>query len=280
MRTFCRRYPTGHASWQRYLIWSHCETRTRCDAIRLPGSERLLQNLRYADALIAVSRETATDLETMLGIAPGRIRVIYPGTNLEKFGQRIRQTQPFNGLPPGKKILLSVGSAQPRKNLASVAEIFRPVAHRFRQGDWIFVRVGGLLPYNVEKAVSEVIGSNNLLQLGPVAHDDVVSIFQNSSLFLFPSVLEGFSFTMMEAMAAGLPVVANRMSTNPEVGQDAVAYYENGDHAGAAGAIERVLDDQSYANRLREAGFARIRALTWANHWEGIKRVYCELLTL
>jgi glycosyltransferase involved in cell wall biosynthesis len=70
------------------------------------------------------------------------------------------------------------------------------------------------------------------------------------------------------------------MSTNPEVGQDAVAYYENGDYAAAAGAIERVLDDQSYANRLREAGFARIRTLTWANHWEGIKRVYCELLAV
>jgi glycosyltransferase involved in cell wall biosynthesis len=251
------------------------------DSLRCHQVDRfrhVVKNLRCADALIAVSKETAKDLETMLGIAPGRIQVIYPGTNLEKFGQPVRETGLLKRLPSGKRILLSVGSTEPRKNLDSIAEIFPRLVHRFRQGEWIFVRVGALLPYQTEKAISDVIGSENFLQLGSIAQDDVVSIFQNASVFLFPSVLEGFSFTMMEAMAAGLPVVANRMSTNPEVGQDAVAYYENGDYDTAARAIQQVLDNQSYANQLREAGFVRIKALTWANHWEGVKSVYRELL--
>jgi glycosyltransferase involved in cell wall biosynthesis len=239
---------------------------------------KVVENLVRADALIAVSQETATDLKAILGIPAERIRVIYPGTNLEKFGRRVQRTTLLNGVASGKKILLSVGSAQPRKHLGSIVEIFRPLAHHFRRGEWIFLRVGALLPFKVESSIAEVIGSDNFLQLGPVAHDDVISIFQRASVFLLPSVLEGFSFTIMEAMAAGLPVVANRMSTNPEVGQDAVAYYDNGDHEAAARAIQQVLDDQSYASQLREAGLARIKALSWANHWEGIKGVYRELL--
>jgi glycosyltransferase involved in cell wall biosynthesis len=69
------------------------------------------------------------------------------------------------------------------------------------------------------------------------------------------------------------------MSTSVEVGQDAVAYYENGDHAGAAEAIRRVLDDQSYADHLRQAGLNRSKELSWANHWEGVKAVYRQLLS-
>jgi len=48
----------------------------------------------------------------------------------------------------------------------------------------------------------------------------------------------------------------------------------------AARAIQQVLDNQSYANQLCEAGFVRIKALTWANHWEGVKSVYRELLAV
>jgi len=250
-------------------LWIHQVNRFR----------RSVKNLQRADMLIAVSHETATDLRRLLGIPAERIRVVYPGTNLEKFGQRNNRISPLNRISSDKKILLSVGSTHPRKNLDSLAGIFRNLSGRFRQGDWVFVRVGALLPAPVEQAISEVIGANNLFQYGVLSDDEIMGFFQHASVFIFPSVLEGFSFTMIEAMAAGLPVIANRMSTNVEVGQDAVAYYQDGDYAGAAAAIRRVLDDQSYANHLREAGLNRSKTLSWANHWEGVKAVYRQVLS-
>jgi glycosyltransferase involved in cell wall biosynthesis len=239
---------------------------------------KAVENLRLADRVIAVSRETAEDLTRILGIAPERIRVVYPGTNLEKFGKAVAHLPLLNQIPAERKIVLSVGSAQNRKNLGSFVEILRPLAHRFQCGDWVFVRMGELFPANLERAVTQVIGPRNFIQLGPRNGDEVISVFQRASVFILPSVLEGFSFTMMEAMASGTPVVANRMSTNPEVGQDAVAYYDEGDYDRTARAICDVLDDESYAERLRKAGLQRVRALTWASHWSSIKEVYRELL--
>jgi glycosyltransferase involved in cell wall biosynthesis len=250
-------------------LWTHQVNRFR----------RSVQNLHRADILIAVSHETAVDLRRLLGIPAERIRVVYPGTNMDKFGQLNKKANPFNRISSDKKIVLSVGSAHPRKNLDSLAGIFGNLSDRFRKGEWVFVRVGGLLPAPVEQAISEVIGANNLIQYGFLSDDEIIGAFQHASVFIFPSVLEGFSFTMIESMAAGLPVIANQMSTNVEVGQDAVAYYQDGDYAGAAAAIRRVLDDQSYANHLREAGLNRSKALSWANHWEGVKAVYREVLS-
>ena len=135
------------------------------------------------------------------------------------------------------------------------------------------------MPPELDQEIRDVIGSENFVQLGHRYGDEVVSLFQAASVFVMPSTLEGFSFTMMEAMAAGVPVVANRASTNPEVGQEAVAYYSDGDLREAANAIERILEDPAYAGRLREAGLRRVRRLSWTNHWRGVKAVYGELLS-
>jgi alpha-1,3-rhamnosyl/mannosyltransferase len=182
-------------------------------------------------------------------------------------------------LPDGKKIILSLGSVQRRKNLASLPHVFRLLRADFQQGKWIFVRCGEFLPPQLEQEIREVIGSQNLFQLGPRHGDEVVSLFQAASVFVLPSTLEGFSFTMMEAMAAGVPVVASRASTNPEVGQDAVAYYSAGDCSEAANVIRKILEDVDYASRLRDAGLRRVRQLSWSNHWLGVKAVYEELIS-
>ena len=121
-------------------------------------------------------------------------------------------------------MILSLSSVQRRKNLASLPGVFRLLQAHFRQGSWIFVRCGELLPSELDREIREVIGSENFVQLGHRYGDEVVSLFQAAPVFVMPSILQGFSFTMMEAMAAGVPVVANRASTNPEVGQEAVAF--------------------------------------------------------
>jgi alpha-1,3-rhamnosyl/mannosyltransferase len=240
---------------------------------------RAVQKLGKASRIIAVSHQTANDLVALLGLDRAIIRIVYPGTDLETFQKRVDCAQARLLLPDGKKIILSLGSVQRRKNLASLPNVFRLLQPYFRQGKWIFVRCGELLPSRLDQEIRDVIGSENFFQLGHRYGDDVVSLFQAASVFVLPSILEGFSFTMMEAMAAGVPVVANRASTNPEVGQEAVAYYSAGDHREAANVIGKILEDAEYAGRLRDAGLRRVRQLSWRNHWLGVKAVYGELLS-
>jgi glycosyltransferase involved in cell wall biosynthesis len=238
-----------------------------------------VKKLGKASRIISVSQQTADDLVTLLDLDRAIIRIIYPGTDVETFQKRVHNAQARSLVPDGKKIILSLGSVQPRKNLASLPDVFRILQANFRQDNWIFVRCGELLPPALDQEIRDVIGSENFVQLGLRHGEEVVSLFQSASVFVMPSTLEGFSFTMMEAMAAGVPVVANRASTNPEVGQAAVAYYSNGDLRGAANAIRRILEDAEYAGRLREAGVRRVRQLSWTKHWLGVKAVYGELLS-
>jgi len=239
-----------------------------------------VEKLEKCFRIIAVSQQTADDLVTFLGLDRRIIQIVYPGTDLETFQKRVQRVGAPSLIPDSKRIILSLGSVERRKNLESLPDVFRLLQAQFRQGNWIFVRCGGIMPPKLEQEIRDVIGSENFVQLGLRHGEEVVSLFQSASVFLMPSTLEGFSFTMMEAMAAGVPVVANRASTNPEVGQEAVAYYSNGDLREAANAIRRILEDSEYAGRLREAGLQRVRQLSWANHWRGVKAIYAELLSL
>ena len=237
-----------------------------------------VEKLGRASRIIAVSQQTADDLVAFLGLDREIIRVVYPGTDVETFYKRVQRSDARLLLPDGKKIILSLGSVERRKNLESLPGVFKPLQAQFQKGNLIFVRCGQLLPPELEQEIRGVIGPENLIELGLRHGEEVVALFQSASVFLMPSILEGFSFTMMEAMAAGVPVVANRTSTNPEVGQEAVAYYSNGDLREAANAIRRILEDPEYAGRLREAGLQRVRQLSWANHWSAVKAIYAELL--
>ena len=238
-----------------------------------------VEKLGKASRIIAVSHQTADDLVSLLGVDRVNIRIVYPGTDVDTFQRRVDDALAPSLLPNGKKIILSLGSVQRRKNLASLPNVFRLLQPHFRQGEWIFVRCGEFLPAQLDEEIREVIGSESFFQLGHRHGDEVVSLFQAASVFVLPSTLEGFSFTMMEAMAAGVPVVANRASTNPEVGQEAVAYYSAGDHREAANVIRKILEDPDYASQLRNAGLRRVRQLSWKNHWLGVKSVYAELLS-
>ena len=220
--------------------------------------ERNVGGARVADRVIAVSRQTRDDLIHRIGVDPERIVVAYPGTDLTRFSKDLPGGPAIPGLRDGEKAILSVGTLDPKKNLISLAEIFRPLATRFRAGEVRFVRAGALFNPDLRKAITSVIGEDALLELGPTFGDDLVAAYQRSSAFMMPSVFEGFSFTMMEAMAASCPVVSNRCSTNSEVGgDDAALYYDEGDAATAAAQLARILDDDDFAAAAAARGLAR-----------------------
>ena len=84
-----------------------------------------VEKLGKASRIIAVSQQTADDLVALLGLDRAIIRIIYPGTDLETFQKRVHRAGSRSLVPDGKKIILSLGSVQRRKNLASLPDVFR-----------------------------------------------------------------------------------------------------------------------------------------------------------
>jgi glycosyltransferase involved in cell wall biosynthesis len=93
--------------------------------------------------------------------------------------------------------------------------------------------------------------------------DDLPALYALASLFVFPSLYEGFGLPIAEAMACGTPVVCTNASSVPEVGGDAVLYFDPLDVDGMAKEMRIALTDGALRNEMRTKGFAQASKFSW-----------------
>lgn len=237
-----------------------------------------VMHLKQADHLISISQETKDRLHEMLGISPDQVTVARPGMDFARFQKPVSGdnavARRLRALP---KILFSVGSAIPRKNLASLPGIFSHFKEAFREGRCVFVRAGERLPASLKQSIEAVVGADGFVELGPTFGEDLIAAYQSARVFLFPSTLEGLTFTIPEAMAAGCAVVTNRSTANPEAAGDAALFYDEGDSATAARQILSLLQDDPLHSEIKTRGVERARAMTWEKHYETVRQVYARV---
>jgi len=101
--------------------------------------------------------------------------------------------------------------------------------------------------------------------LGARPREEVLDKMSRARLYLVTSRLETFGLTLFESMGLGLPVVASRATCHPEVGGDAAVYCDPQDPSDIATQVHRVMTDDRLAEDLRQRGFARLRAFSWAD---------------
>src|SRR5207245_2824709 len=129
----------------------------RASAITDLATRQSLRNIVYADAIIVDSHHTKRELSKMLNVNSARIKVVPMGVDHESFRpiEKTRSRTHF-GLPPDKRILLNVGSEEPRKNVPTLIRAFSKVARNLP--DTILIRVGA----RESKEVADLISSNDL----------------------------------------------------------------------------------------------------------------------
>jgi glycosyltransferase involved in cell wall biosynthesis len=110
--------------------------------------------------------------------------------------------------------------------------------------------------------------------LGYVSDDTLRVLYRLASVFVFPSLYEGFGLPPLEAMASGTPVVTSNQSSMPEVTGDAAVHVDPYDVGSIVGGIRRVLSDPALAAALRQRGPERAREFSWAQSVEKTRAVY------
>lgn len=93
--------------------------------------------------------------------------------------------------------------------------------------------------------------------------DRIIQLYQTAKVFVFPSVIEGFGLPVLEAMACGCPVACSNAASLPEVGGDAVLYFNPNDINGMAAAMTRLLDNDSLRLNLAQKGIERAKLFSW-----------------
>lgn len=241
---------------------------------------RVVEHLKLADHLISISEETQKKLVSLLDIPADRITVAVPGMDFDLFQKPVsRDNTVRRQLSQRPAVIFSVGSTAPRKNLASLPAIFQEMKMLFRQQQCCFVRAGERLPDGLRAEVIAATGEEGFIELGPLYGEDLIAAFQSARALIFPSTLEGLTFVIPEAMAAGCPVVTNTLTANPEAGGDAALYYQEGDSAEAATSLISLIQDEALHAEHQKRGIERARQMTWNHHFDIVMQVYRDQLT-
>ncbi len=216
--------------------------------------------VRRSDAFIAISRATADDFERRFPRAAGRVTVaplgVAPQLGKEDTSSAHRTDLPTDGF------VLAVGTLEPRKNLPRLVAAYGQLDQRL-QRDHPLVVVGdlGWRTDDTLKAL-ESLGERCVL-LGKVSDATLAELYRRCAVFCYPSLYEGFGLPVLEAMAAGAPVVTSNVSSLPEVGGDAVYYADPHDPASIASALRLLLGSPERRAALGTAGRERAADFTW-----------------
>ena len=202
-----------------------------------------------ADAIITVSDFTKRQVIELLGIEPARVTAVHHG---------VRTPAPSS--TEREKIVLHVGAVQKRKNVARLVEAFESLPE-----DWTLV-LAGSAGYGAAEILRRIEASRaraRILLPGYVPAADLAGWYARASIFAFPSRDEGFGMPVLDAMAAGVPVVTSQRSSLPEVAGDAALLVDPEDSEALAGALRRLAGDEDLRAELVRRGVARAKLFTW-----------------
>jgi glycosyltransferase involved in cell wall biosynthesis len=231
-------------------------------------------SVRLADVVIADSQATADDLTRFLAVPAERIAVVLLGVDdalRPADAAAIKRVRMKYGLP--ERFYLYLGTIEPRKNLPRVIEAFDAIAAKTDAGLVIAGREGWKAE-TTRRAYSEAAHRDHVTFPGFVAAEDMAALMSAAMAFVWPSLWEGFGLPPLEAMACGTPVVTSKTSSLPEVVGDAALLVNPESVDEIAEAMRRIGEDEALRTKLRAAGLARARELTWRRTAEQTAAVY------
>jgi glycosyltransferase involved in cell wall biosynthesis len=227
---------------------------------------------RHAHAVIADSECTKRDIIARLGIDSGHVHTIYLAADarFRRIDDPAQVAEMRKRLDLPEKFLLYLGGYDQRKNIRAIIEAFSLLPELYEEGYRLVLggvtRGAGssdLFP-DPRRIVSQSGMKEDGVQfLGWVSEEDKPAVYSSATLFLFPSLYEGFGLPPLEAMASGTPVISSNASSLPEIVGDAAMLVEPEAAVAWAESIRIVVSDPPRLTRMRERGIAQARLFSW-----------------
>lgn len=232
---------------------------------------RGLRRIRDEAAAVMVPTEVMRAEFVDHGFDPDRLHVVPLGVDRVPDPDAVRSRELLAGLGIGEPFVLFVGTAEPRKGLDVLIDALRSV-----QRDLRLVVVGPEGWGDVEPSLATL--GNRVVRTGFLPEADLRILQATATVTCVPSRAEGFGLPVLEAMAAGSPVVTTSSTSMEEVAGGAALLVPAGDATALGRAIDEVVGDPSAADELRRLGRLRAAAMTWARAAERVESVYRAVL--
>lgn len=160
--------------------------------------------------------------------------------------------------------VLAVGTLEPRKNLSTVLTAFAQLPDALRRRfPLVIAGMNGWGNEQQSAALRKMIACGEARLAGYVPQADLPVLYAGARLLVYPSLYEGFGLPPLEAMACGVPVIASRRASLPEVIGEAGLLVEPLDDTGIMYHMRRLIEDKSLHDELSRAGQERARLFTW-----------------
>jgi glycosyltransferase involved in cell wall biosynthesis len=227
---------------------------------------------RRADAVITPSAYTRSLVMDRFGVAPGRVWICPPGAPAwRRLGREPNA--------PADGYLLFVGTLEPRKNIGLLLDAYALLIARMPRAPRL--RLAGRATPDARRWLDRLDRAplaGRVEHLGYVPAAGREDLYAGARALVLPSFDEGFGLPALEAMSAGVPVVASNRGALPEVLGPAGAQVDPEDVDGWSFAIERVLCDRPWAAGLAAAGLERARNFRWHESAARLRQIYLAAL--
>lgn len=236
---------------------------------------------KKASAIITVSQAAKESIGEYLKLNDNRIFVTHEATS--PFFRQVNDDQQIEAvcckyrLPP--EFILAIGSADPRKNIKTLVQAYTllpaELQSRFRL---VIVWTHSFLAAELTRHIESLRLTERVQFLEQVPNEDLVLIYNAATLFVFPSLYEGFGLPVLEAMACGTPVIAANNSSIPEIAGEAALLVDAQDPRRMAETMRLALCDRTLRVNLTQKGLERVKNFSWEKCARATINVYRQAL--
>ena len=238
----------------------------------------LRNSVTKAKHVIAVSKNTAKDLQILLKTPDEKVSVVYEGINQEfkQITNREEIALELEKLGIKKSFILYTGVWRSHKNLPRLIKAFEILRKKYNL-DLNLVITGKEDPYYPEviKTVRDSNLEEDVILTGLVPEEELVTLYNAAKVYVCPSLYEGFGLSPLEAMQCGTPVATSNAACLPEVcGEENAMFFDPYDVNDMAEKIRQLLGDENLRQQLIENGLKHVQKYSWRKMAEEILQIY------
>jgi len=247
------------------VIYLACPEDMPSRAGRLYYKAMMSASARLADRIITVSEFSKGDVVRLLGVDPGKIEVVHSGlsSDFRPVPNSLERRSTLARYGIDQDYILYTGIYKLRKNHAGLLRAFRVLSASGVKAQLVIAGPMSEGEPELRRQATELGVEKKVVFTGFVPEADLPSLYSAARVYACPSLYEGFGFTILEAMACGVPVVSSAETSLPEVAGDAALFAEARNPEEFAAALRRAFADEDLRCLLIEKGFANCCRFSW-----------------
>lgn len=240
--------------------------------------------LKKIGGILTDSKASGKDIKRLVGVSDNKIGLAYLAAGEEfhviKDKTKIKKLRETYNLP--EKFILYVGDVTWNKNVPRIIE------SAIQSGVPLVMAGKALVNENFDrnniwnadliKAQEFAKKHTDIIRLGFIPDEDLVTLYNAATIFLFPSLYEGFGLPVLEAMACGCPVITSKEASLPEVAEDAACFVNAYDTNSIASGIENVCNSVTLQRELSQKGLEQVQKFSWKKTAEETLAFYKKVL--